>query len=154
MSRRMIGIAALAAIAGCAGGSMETVVNARPREAPPPVAYGDCVEANRRAVEEPDLVVDSVPRPVRQRPAPFAQMPDSVRRVIHAKGSSVKVNVLVDTLGRPVMKTFTVVESTHPWLAHNLRASIPAWRFRAARLAGCKVPRIYRFSATSRPRAR
>ena len=60
--------------------------------------------------------------------------------------------MLVDTLGRPVKKTFTVVESTHAWLTQNLRASMPTWRFRAARLAGCKVPRIYRFSATYRPR--
>jgi hypothetical protein len=150
---RTIIVAALAAIAGCAGGVMEeTVVNARPREAMAPVAWGDCAEANRRAAEEPDLDVDSVPRVVIQRPAPFARMPDSVWSQIRKKGSSVKVNVLVDTLGRPVMKTFTVVESTHPWLAHNLKASMPTWRFRAARLAGCKVARIFRFSATSRPR--
>lgn len=129
----------------------ETVVNARPREIAP-ISYGDCAEANRRAAAEPDLDVDSVPRVVRQRPAPFAQMPDSVWRVIRTKGSSVKVNVLVDTLGRPVMKTFTVVESSHPWLAGNLMGAMPSWRFRAARLAGCKVARIYRFSATSKPR--
>lgn len=145
-------VAALAAIAGCAGGVMEeTVVNARPRQIAP-ITYGDCAEANRRAASEPDLDVDSVPRVVRQRPAPFAQMPVNVRHEIHRKGSSVKVNVLVDTLGRPVMKTFAVVESTHPWLAQNLRTAMPSWRFRAARLAGCKVARIYKFSATSRPR--
>jgi hypothetical protein len=150
--KRTIIVAALATIAGCAGGANETVLNARPRESMAPVAHGDCTEAIRRAVAEPDLVVDSVPRPVTQRPAPFAQMPDSVWHQIRTKGSSVKVNVLVDTLGRPVMKTFTVVESSHPWLAHHLKAAMPRWRFRAARLAGCKVPRIYKFSATSKPR--
>jgi hypothetical protein len=117
-----------------------------------PVSYGDCAEANRRAAAEPDLVVDSVPRAVTQRPAPFAGMPDSVWRQIRTKGSSVKVNVLVDTLGRPVMKTFAVVESSHAWLTQNIRTAMPTWRFRAARLAGCKVPRIYRFSATYKPR--
>lgn len=130
----------------------ETVVNARPMEGRPAVAWGDCAEANRRALADPELDVDSVPRPVSQKPAPFAKMPAAVFREISAKGSAVKVNVLVDTLGRPVMKTFTVVESSHPWLANNLRASLPSWRFRAARLAGCKVPRTYRFSATSRAR--
>lgn len=118
----------------------------------PPVAHGDCAEANRRAADAPDLDVDSVPRLVTQRPRAFAGMPDSVWRVIRTQGSSVRANVLVDTLGRPVMKTFTVVESSHPWLAHNLRSTMPKWRFRAARLAGCKVPRVYLFSATSKPR--
>ena len=126
-------------------------MNARPRTVIP-IAHGDCAEANRRAAAEPDLDVDSVPRVVRQRPAPFTQMPDSVKRAISASGSSVKVNVLVDTLGRPVMQTFTVVESTHPWLVQNLKLAMPSWRFRAARLAGCKVARVYRFSATSRAR--
>ena len=116
------------------------------------VAHGDCKEANRRAAGAPDLDVDSVPRLVTQRPRAFAGMPDSVRSVIHAQGSSVKANVVVDTMGRPVMKTFTVVESTHPWLAQSLRSTMPKWRFRAARLAGCKVPRVFMFSATSKPR--
>jgi hypothetical protein len=117
-----------------------------------PVAYRDCAEANRRAALEPDLDVDSIPRLVTQRPRAFAAMPDSVRRAISPTGSVVKANVVVDTLGRPVMKTFTVVESTHPWLARNLQQSMPTWRFRAARLAGCKVPRMFKFSATSKPR--
>ena len=141
-------------LAACAGRVMEeTVVNARPMEGSrSAIAWGDCAEARRRAQADPELDVDSVPRPVSQRPAPFAKIPAAVVREINAKGSVVKVNVLVDTLGRPVMKTFTVVESSHPWLAENLRAAIPSWRFRAARLAGCRVPRMYRFSATSRAR--
>lgn len=152
--QRVVLVGAAMVLAGCAGGVMEeTVVNARPMEgAAAAVTWGDCAEANRRALADPELEVDSVPRPVTQRPAPFARMPASVRQELNAKGSSVKVNVLVDTLGRPVMRTFTVVESSHPWLAANLKSAIPGWRFRAARLAGCKVPRVYRFSATSRPR--
>jgi hypothetical protein len=116
------------------------------------VALGDCVEARKRAVARPDLDVDSLPRPVRQRPAPFAKMPAEVKIHIYRKGALVKVDVLVDTLGRADMKTFRVVESSHPWLAQNLKASIPTWTFRAARLAGCKVPRVYKFSATSKAR--
>ena len=132
----------------------ETTTNVRPMDGTSSgLAFGDCVEANRMALAKPDLDVDSVPRVVTQKPAPFTRMPDSVRSVINRKGSSVKVDVLVDTLGRPVMKTFTVVEATHPWLAASIKSVMPSWRFRAARLAGCKVPRVYKFSATSRPRA-
>lgn len=128
-------------------------MGARPAESAAPVAQGDCAEAVRRAVAKPDLDVDSLPRPVSQRPRPFAGMPWQVKRELDAKGSSVKVDVVVDTLGRPVMSTFTVVETTHPWLVENLKKSLPSWRFRAARLSGCKVPRIWKFSATSRPRS-
>jgi hypothetical protein len=146
---------ALLAAVGCASGVMEeTSTNVRPMDgASSGLAHGDCVEANRMALARPDLDVDSVPRVVAQKPAPFTRMPDSVRAVISRKGSSVKVDVVVDTLGRPVMKTFTVVEATHPWLAASVKSAMPSWRFRAARLAGCKVPRVYKFSATSRPRA-
>jgi hypothetical protein len=124
-------------------------VDARPMAGGSGVSYGDCAEANRRAAAKPDLDVDSLPRPVRQQPAPFSRMPDSVKAQINARGASVKVDVVVDTLGRPDMKTFKVIESSPPWLARNLRVSMPSWRFRAARLAGCKVPRVYKFSATA-----
>lgn len=140
------------ALAACrrAGLEEETVIAARPIAGV--VAYGDCVEARRRAAADPALDVDSVPRPVSQRPGPFANMPPAVNAEIARKGSSVKVDVIVDTLGRADMTTFRIVQSSHPWLAQNLRAAMPTWTFRAARLAGCKVRRVYHFSATSRPR--
>ena len=40
-----------------------------------------------------------------------------------------------------------------PWFAENLRNVIPQWRFIPALLAGCKVRRVYKFSATAKPRA-
>ena len=145
---------ALLAAVGCAGSMMEETTNVRPMEGGAAgLAYGDCVAANRMAQAKPDLDVDSVPRVVSQKPAPFTRMPDSVKAHLNRKGSTVKVDVIVDTLGRPLMKTFTVVESSHPWLAASVRSAMPSWRFRAARLAGCKVPRVFKFSATSRPRA-
>jgi hypothetical protein len=153
--RPFVALGALALIAACRSSGApkeETVVSARPMAGGAGVAFGDCVEANRRALANPDLDVDSVPRPVSQRPRPFANMPSAVRTQINAKGSVVKVDVVVDTLGRTQMRTFKVVESSHPWLAENLRTVMPGWTFRAARLAGCKVPRIYHFSATSKPR--
>ena len=47
-------------------------------------------------------------------------MPAAVRR---AKYNDVRVSVLVDTLGKPVMRTFTVVKTTHPWLATKFKSS-------------------------------
>jgi hypothetical protein len=141
---------ALLIFGACRSGLQEeTVTSARPMAGV--VAYGDCVEARRRAAIDPGLDVDSVPRPVSQRPRPFANMPAAVKTDIARKGSTVKVDVVVDTLGRADMATFKVVQSTHPWLAQNLRAAMPTWTFRAARLAGCKVRRVYHFSATSKP---
>lgn len=147
----LVGIFVLSA---CRSGGPEEdeMTNIRPMAGGTGVAFGDCAEARKRATAKPDLDVDSVPRPVRQRPAPFAGMPSAVKSQINAKGSSVKIDVVIDTLGRADMKTFKVVESSHPWLAQNLRASVPRWTFRAARLAGCKVPRVYKFSASSRAR--
>lgn len=145
----------LSALVACRSNSglEETVTNARPAAGGAnAVAYGDCVEARKRAADKPDLDVDSNPRVVRQRPAPFANMPPAVRTQLNAKGSTVKVDVAIDTLGRPDMKTFRIVESSHPWLADNVRSVISRWTFKPAFLAGCKVRRIYKFSATSRAR--
>ena len=117
------------------------------------VSYGDCVEARKRAAEKPDLDVDRLPSPIRQRPAAFLKMPPAVRSQVAKKGAVVKVDVLVDTLGRADLKTFKVVEVSNPWFADNLKSVIPQWRFSPALLAGCKVRRVYKFSATAKPTA-
>ena len=126
---------------------------AKPQPATASVAYGDCVSARKRAAEKPDLDVDRLPVPVRQRPAAFQKMPASVRSLVDRKGAVVKVEVVVDTLGRADMRTFKVIESTDVWFGDNLRTILPEWRFSSARLAGCKVRRVYKFSATARPKA-
>ena len=141
----------LAAVLGCHRNPGLEVSNAKAAAATG-VNYGDCAEARKRAAAKPDLEVDRLPAPVAQKPAPFARMPAAVRSEIAKKGATVKLDVVVDTLGRADMKTFTVVESSHPWLAANMRSTLPRWKFTPARLAGCKVPRVYKFSATSRPR--
>jgi hypothetical protein len=128
-------------------------VAAKPMAGGSGVSYGDCVEARKRAAAKPDLDVDRLPSPIRQRPAAFLKMPGVVRTEVAKKGAVVKVDVLVDTLGRAEMKTFRVVEVTHPWFADNLRSVLPGWRFSPALLAGCKVRRVYKFSATAKPRA-
>jgi hypothetical protein len=148
---KLSGVALLSfVVAACHHDSGLEQVNVRPA-AVTGVAFGDCVEARKRAADKPDLDVDRLPAPVAQRPAPFARMPADVRNEIGRRGAIVKIDVVVDTQGRPDMKTFTIVESTHPWLAANMRTTIPRWKFTPAELAGCKVRRVYKFSATSRP---
>jgi hypothetical protein len=117
-----------------------------------PVKPGDCPEARRRAAENPSLDVDRNPAPVAMKP-PVLQPGQIPPGVITAKGAVIKADVIIDTLGRAEMKTFKVVESSHPWLSAHVRTGISKWKFTPAELAGCKVPRVYHFSATS-PAAR
>lgn len=126
-------------------------VAARPMGGGSGVSYGDCVEARKRAAAKPDLDVDRLPSPIRRSPAPFRKMPVAVRSQVDKKGAVIKVDVLVDTLGRASMKTFKIVEASNPWFADDLRSVLPKWRFSPAVLAGCKVPRVYKFSATRPP---
>lgn len=133
----------------CGGGAAVQQVNARPMADVPKVAFGDCVEARKRASVEPDLAVDRLPSPVRQSPAPLRNVPQNVKSHIARNGAVVRVHVLVDTLGRADMKTFAVDTTSHPWLVSNVKSVIPRWRFTPAELAGCKVPRVYKFAATS-----
>src|SRR5262245_13435532 len=90
------------------------------RIAPPdqPVAPGDCAEAMRRAVAKPDLTVDRLPSPVVAKPAPLQKPPKSA---LNKDGSAtINVDVLIDTLGKADMKTFTVVKSSNKWLTENV----------------------------------
>jgi hypothetical protein len=144
-------IAVLSALVACSSNSgIETETDARPMAATG-VPYGNCVEARKRAAAKPDLDVDRLASP-RMRPAPFQRMPAAVKSQVNAKGMVAKVNVVVDTLGRADMKTFKVVEVSHSWLADNLKTVLPAWKFTPAELAGCKVRRVYKFSATKKAR--
>jgi len=119
------------------------------RIAPPdmPVQAGDCAEALRRAESKPDLVVDRLPTPVFTRPAVLRDVPSSALR--KDGSASVKVDVVIDTLGKADMKTFKVVAASHPWLVKNVRTALAKWRFEPAELAGCKVPRVYHFMASA-----
>jgi hypothetical protein len=117
------------------------------RIAPPttPVKRGDCAEALRRASADRELYVDRLPSPkARESSAlPLKAMPAEVRA---AKYSEVRTTVLIDTLGRADMSTFTVVKSTHPWLASSVKSAVARWKFEPAMLAGCRVPRVYKYS--------
>lgn len=115
-----------------------------------PVTPGDCVEARRRAANKPDLVVDRIPSIIRATPAALQHVP---RSALRKDGSAeIKVDVLVDTLGKADMKTFRIVTASSPWLATNIKSVIGKWRFEPAQLAGCKVPRVFHFMASASPR--
>ena len=125
---------------------------AAPDAAELPVAPGDCIEARRRAVDKPDLLVDRIPTVIRARPAALQHVP---RSALRKDGSAeVKVDVLIDTLGTADMKTFRVVAASSPWLASNVKSVIGKWRFEPAQLAGCRVPRVFHFMASAPSRRR
>ena len=125
----------------------ETEVGARLAPAETPVAPGDCAEAMRRAAAKPDLAVDVIPAPVVAKPAALQRVPKTALR---KDGSAeIKVDVLIDTLGKADMKTFTIVAASSPWLATNVKGVIGKWKFSPAQLAGCKIPRVYHFMASS-----
>jgi hypothetical protein len=111
-----------------------------------PLKHGDCPEARRRAAEKPDLDVDRIPAPIAQKPPALATVPPGV---ITAKGAIIKADVVIDTLGRADMKTFRIVKSSHPWLSAHIKGVLPKWKYTPAELAGCKVARVYHFSATA-----
>jgi hypothetical protein len=124
----------------------ETAANVRIAPTEQPVSPGDCAEALRRAAAKPDLAVDRLPSPVAMKPAPLQKPP---RTALRKDGSAeVKVDVLVDTLGKADLKTFSIVTTSSPWLASNVKSVIGRWTFEPAQLAGCKVPRIYHFMAS------
>ena len=148
----LVTISALVLAAACAHNgpspAIESETGARIAE---PLKAGDCVEARRRAALEPDLAVDKLPMPVVMKPAPFRDMPYSALR---KDGSAdVRIDVVIDTLGRADMKTFKVVKVSNRWFVENVRGFIGRWRFSPAELASCKVRRVYHFMVSFPPRS-
>ena len=116
-----------------------------------PLQQGDCVEARRRAALQPDLEVERIPAVVSMRPAPFKDVPESALR---KDGSAeIKIDVIIDTLGHPDMKTFKVVKVSNRWFTQNVRSVMAKWTFTPAILAGCTVARVYHFMSSVPPRA-
>jgi hypothetical protein len=112
------------------------------------LAHGDCPAARRLAAENPGLDVDRNPAPVAMKP-PVLQRGKIPPGVIGANGAVIKADVIIDTLGRADMSTFTIVKSSHPWLSAHVKHAIAKWKYTPAELAGCKVARVYHFSATA-----
>lgn len=151
---RILPAALVVLAAACSSSQPETtpVPENAPARMASPVRYGDCVEARRQAALKNDLEVDRLPTPVRYEPPPIPRLRHYPKGVFGHGTSEVRIQVLVDTLGHPDMRTFTVVKSTHPWLSKTIRRSVSRWRFHPAELAGCKVPRVFKFAVVSPPR--
>jgi hypothetical protein len=113
-----------------------------------PLAHGDCPEARRLAAENPALDVHRNPAPVAMKPPALTTIPPGI---VGPKGAVIKADVIIDTLGRADMSTFKIVRSSHKWLSAHVREVLPKWRYTPAELAGCKVARVYHFSATAPP---
>ena len=144
-------VVAALALAGCAHSSGSDPLADKGARIAGPLAYGDCLEARRRAALQPDLEVDRIPAPVAMKPAPFQGMPDAALR---KNGSAeIRIDVVVDTLGRADLKTFKVVKVSNRWFTDNVRGVIGKWSFTPALLAGCKVPRVYHFMSSVPPRS-
>ena len=131
------------ALAGCA--SSAGVTNARVRPALTGAAH--CAEVRDRAKANPALDVEKLPTPVKQPSRLLAgPFPPGVIKNGYA---DVHTTVVVDTLGRPVMKTFKVRKASHPWLGQDVKKTLARWTFSPAELEGCKVARIYKVDATT-----
>jgi hypothetical protein len=151
MSRIRIALPVLAVIAAACVAS-----NAEPDTRPvrvagmaKPLTHGDCPAARRLAAENPGLAVDRNPAPVEMKPAILQKGAKIPPGVIGPKGAVVKADVIIDTLGRADMTTFKIIKSSHPWLTAEVKRAIPKWKYSPAELAGCKVARVYHFSATA-----
>jgi outer membrane biosynthesis protein TonB len=145
---------ALLALLAVVGLSLAACASGQPRSrnaellAPPADL---CALAREDAAADPRLDVERVPTPVAMNPPPIRRNPP--RAALRRDGSSsLKVEVLVDTLGNPDMSTFHVIESTSAWLTTGARQAIARWTFEPALRSGCKVARYYQFSASSPPR--
>jgi hypothetical protein len=153
--RRLLSVVVLSAATACAGHTPDPEtqpeeVGARLGTIEAPIKPGDCAEALRRAVVKPDLDVEKVPVPLAMTPPPIdtKKMP---RTVPDKNGYyQVKFQVLVDTLGKPDMKTFLVVSASNPWLGTSVKGAVAKWKFAPAVVAGCKVPRNYSLGISPR----
>ena len=110
-------------------------------------AHGDLGNSAYFNMPVSGLVVDRIPAPIVAKP-PALQRPP--RSALRKDGSAdVKIDVVIDTLGRADMRTFKVVSASNAWLATNVKSVIGKWTFAPAELAGCKVPRTYHFMAAA-----
>jgi outer membrane biosynthesis protein TonB len=138
---RLICLVAVFAAAGC-GGKPAPDPSVKPARMAAPDPGVTCQEWVQRAVADPQIGVERVPSPVALEPAPFPKrLP---KGVLDKNGrGEVHIRVLVDTLGAPDMRTFTVVKSSHPTLTRSVRTAVAKWKFVPAEVSGCKVPRNF-----------
>ncbi|MEK7239386.1 MAG: hypothetical protein AAB224_02270 [Gemmatimonadota bacterium] len=143
---RLAALAAAMILAACARPAPAPVL----APAPEPVFSDLCYLVQAEAAKQPSLEVDRTPAVVKYEPKPLlAPKGGYPRGVIRRDGKTkVQVSVVVDTAGKADMTTFTVVETTHPWLATNIKGLIPKWTFTPAMKNGCHVAGLWVFTAT------
>lgn len=142
---------AFAAVVGLASCTAPAPAPPPPAPEPAPLATSDlCHLVQAEEARNPSLEVDRAPDVVKYEPRPL--MPPKggyPRGVIRRDGKTkVKVSVVVDTAGKADMTTFKVIETTHQWLADNLKAMVPRWTFTPAVKKGCHVAGLWVFTAT------
>lgn len=128
-------------VAACASAGAKPASSDAQLLAPP---KDPCELAREDAAANPRLDVERVPTPTAMDPAPIKRpVPrDVIRR---SKGTEIRAEVLVDTLGMPDMTTFAMLATPHAWYTTNLKAAMTKWTFEPALRNGCKVPRYYQF---------
>lgn len=150
MSRALYATALVAAVAACHSSPAGRAVTGPTRSARlvSTAAPATCAEWVARAKAKPELDVERVPEPVAYDPAPIPRrLPPGV---VGPDGrAEVRIKVVVDTLGRANMKTFKVVRSTHPALTSHVRSAVAQWKFKPAKVGGCKVPRVFNWGAVA-----
>ncbi len=115
-----------------------------------PIARGDCREATKRAVANPNIDVEKVASPLAMKPLPVDTR-KAPNGVTDRNGwYKVSFHVLVDTTGKPDMKTFVVDTTSHPWLATSVKSAVSQWKFAPAEVAGCRIPRNYSLGISPR----
>ena len=60
--------------------------------------------------------------------------------------------LLVDTLGKADMSTFTVLKASNAWFGAQAKKAVPKWSFTPAVKTGCKVPRYYKLGVSYPPK--
>ena len=110
-----------------------------------------CYLTVAEAVKNPHLDVEQVPVPVKMSPPVFKP---PYPRGVFGKGNAMTLEfeVVVDTLGKADMATFTVVKVSHPWFAMQAKKAVAKWSFTPAVKTGCKVPRVYRLGISLGPK--
>ncbi len=146
-ARRDVAHAAIAAVvmAACASNPAPSS-NARLAVAEKGPAH--CAEVRARAKSNPALQVEKLPTPVSQ-PTRLLAGPFPPGVIGRSGYADVHTTVVIDTLGKPVMKTFKVKKASHPWLGQDVKRTLSRWTFSPAELEGCKVARVYKVDATS-----
>lgn len=136
-SRLLAAIPAALVLGACA--------SAPPPVVPPSPAGADgCGPIRAEVAANPEAPVDQPAAPVAMKPAPVRRpVPANVLRADATPELS--VTVVVDTLGKADMSTFTVLQASHKWYADGAKAAIAKWTFTPAVHRGCKVQRPYKF---------